>query len=187
MTPKKSLLYTRTGDRGTTALIGGSRAPKNSVRVCAYGDVDELNSWIGMVEAQCTASGLSLPDGGVLSWASHRLFDIGAYLADPSAPASPVDDADISRLERGIDTLDSLTAPMRSFVLPGGSLPAASAHVARTVCRRAERSILTLADSGAEVAPTLISFVNRLSDYLFALARWTNQALSVPDTPWLPK
>ncbi len=191
---EKSMLYTRTGDRGTTALVGGSRAPKNSPRVSSYGDIDELNSHIGLLQAQVSR----LPDAGVearqLLDIQHILFEIGSYLATPDRPVSepplacPGTDAEaIASIEHAIDLLDSQVPPQRTFILPGGSIAAAEAHVARTVCRRAERSILTLADTGARIDPNVLIYINRLSDYLFILARRLNALTSTPDIPWTPK
>ncbi|MCM1355448.1 MAG: cob(I)yrinic acid a,c-diamide adenosyltransferase [Staphylococcus sp.] len=187
---KKSLLYTRTGDKGTTALVGGQRIAKNSTRVSAYGTLDELNANIGLVQAHCS----ELDDfiSATLLDINNTLFNLGAYLATPAAtPApgsplptvlAPLPDA-LSRLEHQIDTLDSMVPEQRSFILPGGSIGAAHAHVARTVCRRAERDILTLADA-EHVDPIVLTYINRLSDYLFILARYINHFTGTPDIPW---
>ena len=189
---KKSLLYTRTGDAGMTSLVGGKRVAKNSPRVNAYGTLDELNAHIGLVQAHCaqldnfvTATLLSI---------NNTLFNLGAYLATPPAPA-PADDNElpqslrvipdrIAELEQQIDTLDGSVPEQRTFILPGGSIGAAHAHVARTVCRRAEREILNLADTGEAVAPIVLTYINRLSDYLFILARYINHFTGTPDIPW---
>ncbi|MDE5905962.1 cob(I)yrinic acid a,c-diamide adenosyltransferase [Muribaculaceae bacterium Isolate-039 (Harlan)] len=189
---KKSLLYTRTGDAGMTSLVGGKRVAKNSPRVNAYGTLDELNAHIGLVQAHCaqldnfvTATLLSI---------NNTLFNLGAYLATPPAPA-PADDSElpqslrvipdrIAELEQQIDTLDGSVPEQRTFILPGGSIGAAHAHVARTVCRRAEREILNLADTGEAVAPIVLTYINRLSDYLFILARYINHFTGTPDIPW---
>lgn len=183
---KKSPLYTRTGDRGTTALVGGQRVAKNSPRVCAYGTVDELNSHIGLVHAHCGFLDDFVP--AMLVKISSTLFDLGSHLAtdvDPSANVpSPLADDAIADLEHAIDTLDSMTPPLKLFVLPGGTVAACHAHVARTVCRRAEREILTLTSTGAFVHPDAITYVNRLSDYLFALARYINHATGTPELTW---
>ncbi|MDE5989527.1 MAG: cob(I)yrinic acid a,c-diamide adenosyltransferase [Duncaniella sp.] len=187
---KKSLLYTRTGDAGTTSLIGGQRVAKNSPRVNAYGTLDELNAHIGLVQARCaeldnfvTATLLSI---------NNTLFNLGAYLATPPAeesgdslPKSLAALPDrIAELEKQIDTLDAAVPEQRTFILPGGSIGAAHAHVARTVCRRAEREILNLADTGEPVAPIVLTYINRLSDYLFILARYINHFTGTPDIPW---
>ncbi len=189
---KKSLLYTRTGDAGMTSLVGGKRVAKNSPRVNAYGTLDELNAHIGLVQAHCaqldnfvTATLLSI---------NNTLFNLGAYLATPPAPA-PADGSElpqslrvipdrIAELEQQIDTLDGSVPEQRTFILPGGSIGAAHAHVARTVCRRAEREILNLADTGETVAPIVLTYINRLSDYLFILARYINHFTGTSDIPW---
>lgn len=195
---KKSPLYTRTGDAGTTSLVGGQRIAKNSPRVSAYGALDELNAMIGLVQAHTT----DLDDfiNSTLLTINRTLFSIGAYLATPSATLSP-DPSDqtistqsappisptlLTELEHQIDLLDSSIPPLKLFVLPGGSVGAAHAHVARTVCRRAEREILTLADTGAYVHPIVLTYINRLSDYLFALARYINNFTGTPELTWKP-
>lgn len=204
---KKSPLYTRTGDTGMTSLIGGQRVAKNSPRVSAYGTLDELNAMVGLVQAHCT----ELDDFVTASLLSvnNTLFNIGAYLATPSqqsaaqqessadgtsTPESQANDPAekitatltpvLADLEHQIDLLDSMTPPLRLFVLPGGSIGAAHAHVARTVCRRAEREILTLADTGAYVAPIVLTYINRLSDYLFILARYINHFTGTAELTW---
>ena len=186
---KKSLLYTRTGDAGTTSLIGGQRIAKNSPRVSAYGTLDELNAMIGLVQAHCT----QLDDfvTSTLLTINNTLFNIGAYLATPTAsetstPTPPITPATLSDLEHQIDLLDSMVPQLRQFVLPGGSVGAAHAHVARTVCRRAERDILTLTDTGAYVHPIVLTYINRLSDYLFILARYINHFTGTPELTWRP-
>ena len=204
---KKSPLYTRTGDTGMTSLIGGQRVAKNSPRVSAYGTLDELNAMVGLVQAHCT----ELDDFVTASLLSvnNTLFNIGAYLATPSqqsaaqqessadgtsaSEAQANDPAEkitatltpvLADLEHQIDLLDSMTPPLHLFVLPGGSIGAAHAHVARTVCRRAEREILTLADTGAYVAPIVLTYINRLSDYLFILARYINHFTGTAELTW---
>lgn len=183
----KSSLYTRTGDDGTTALVDGSRELKTAPRIEAYGTVDELNSWIGLVASQ---PGLPDDDRELLPWIQMRLFDIGSYLACPE-PAegqvpllSPgVDTSSVERLEQAIDRLDSSTPRLKRFVLPGGSQASAMAQVARTVARRAERRILTL-HSASPVDAAARRFVNRLSDYLFILGRHLNHLSSTPELFW---
>lgn len=189
---KKSLLYTRTGDAGMTSLVGGKRVAKNSPRVNAYGTLDELNAHIGLVQAHCaqldnfvTATLLNI---------NNTLFNLGAYLATPPASGNADDNElpqslrvipdRIAELEQQIDTLDGSVPEQRTFILPGGSIGAAHAHVARTVCRRAEREILNLADTGEAVAPIVLTYINRLSDYLFILARYINHFTGTPDIPW---
>lgn len=185
---KKSMLYTRTGDRGTTALVGGSRVAKNSPRVNAYGCVDELNAHLGVVRAMAVNNPQATTDASVLTQAMCTMFSIGAYLATPedSAYLNPdgITDADIEALERAIDRLDSEVPAQRSFILPGGTLEAARTHLARTVCRRAEREVLTFADTGATVDERVMRYLNRLSDYLYILARAFNHWQGVADVPW---
>lgn len=183
----KSRLYTRTGDNGMTSLTDGSRAPKDSARLEAYGTVDELNSFIGVLIA---TPGIDNLTKELLTGVQSRLFDIGGYLATDSS-ANPVLASRLlpalsgatARLESETDRLDAAVPPMHCFVLPQGSAAAAQAHVCRAVCRRAERRILTLASS-ASVAPGILRYVNRLSDYLFALARYCNHTAGIPDIPW---
>ena len=180
---KKSKLYTRTGDTGQTSLIGGARADKDSARLEAYGTLDELNAHIGLLHSLATDPRVS----AALLWLQHRLFDIGAYLACPpdSTYQIPVGvtPADITRLETDIDTLDATLPPLNNFVLPSGTPDAAHAHIARTIARRAERRIITLART-ATIHPDLLRFINRLSDYLFALARFNNISAHVNEIFW---
>ncbi len=179
---KKSLLYTRTGDDGTTALANGLRTHKTSARLEAYGTVDELNSWLGVI-----ASRASVPpqEAECLHRLMNTLFNLGAYLATPGAAAADfgITEDSVTELERAIDNMDSLLEPMHCFILPTGATTGAFAQVARAVCRRAERRILALAQS-EEVDRHAIKLINRLSDYLFALARLLNQQKGVADTAW---
>lgn len=180
---KKSLLYTRTGDAGQTSLVGGARIAKNSARCCAYGTVDELGAHLGLVQAHAAA----IPGAGVearrLLGIERILFSLGAYLADPrAAECRGLTDDDIRTLEDAIDLLDAGTPTLDSFVLSGGSIATAHAHVARTVCRRAERKMLDLGcEADTTLDPRTLRYVNRLSDYLFALARYLNHLQGVED------
>lgn len=181
---KKSIVYTRTGDGGTTSLVGGRRVAKDSVRIEAYGTVDELNSHIGVVMADAGSSDVL----STLIFVQNRLFDIGGYLACDSSDGGfilppGVTDADIYRIEEAIDVIDSQLPALDRFVLPSGSGASARTHVARTVCRRAERRIVTLALQ-AEVDPLVIKFINRLSDYLFVLARFSNVSKNIDEIFW---
>ena len=180
---KKSIVYTRTGDAGTTSLVGGERAPKNSLRLEAYGTIDELNSHIGLVASHTKQDDVV----EMLIWIQHRLFNIGGYLAcnpDGEFILPPgADDEAVARLEGMIDELDSRLPRIKCFVLPGGSAEAAEAHIARTVCRRAERLIVSLSQQSA-VDATVMRFVNRLSDFLFVLARFCNVANGVDEIFW---
>ncbi len=186
---KKSFLYTRTGDSGSTSLVGGSRTPKNAPRVQAYGDLDELNAHIGLLRSCMQGIESAGPDSELLLAVGSRLFDIGAHLATPLTPDDDlpgvVTDADLRRIEERIDTIDAELPPQRTFILPGGTVAASEAHVARTVCRRAERSILDFIEQARErVDPGVLRYINRLSDYLFILGRRLNHLAGIPDIPW---
>jgi cob(I)alamin adenosyltransferase len=176
-------LYTRTGDDGTTGLFGGGRIAKTSARVEAYGTVDETNSFLGAARA----TGLAREVDAILAPIQEDLFTLGAELAcvpgkEGKLGMTPLGTADITRLEGAIDAADGACAPLKSFVLPGGSPQAAALHVARAVCRRAERAVLAIDDG--PVRGDLVIYLNRLSDLLFALARWSNVLSGVPDVPW---
>ncbi len=175
-------IYTRTGDRGETGLIGGRRVRKDDRRVEAYGAVDELNAHLGFVRAHSAIVEID----AVLDHIQHRLFDLGAELATPSEPTSgpsAISDADIASLEHAIDTHQSELAPLREFILPGGALLASALHMARTVCRRAERRLVTLARE-EPVRGELLRYLNRLSDLLFVLARVANRRAGRADVTW---
>lgn len=170
---KINKIYTRTGDDGTTGLVGGARVPKHSTKVHAYGDVDELNSWIGLVRTILVAQG---PEDAVehLTTIQNVLFDIGAVLASPPEVTWPskriITDDDIALIEGWIDSLTAQVPELRSFVLPGGTIANSYLHITRAVCRRAERAVLALHDE-EPVPAGILQYLNRLSDYLFALAR----------------
>lgn len=171
---KKSLVYTKTGDKGTTSLVGGSRVPKTHIRLEAYGTVDELNSHLGVLDTYLQAE----EDRNFVLDIQHKLFSIGSHLATDQEKtelkaASIVTSEDVSRIEQEIDKLDELLPELRAFIIPGGSRGAAVCHVCRTVCRRAERRILHLSAS-CTISPEVLAFVNRLSDYLFVLSRKMN-------------
>lgn len=171
---KKSLVYTKTGDCGTTGLVGGTRVPKTHIRLEAYGTVDELNSNLGYLVANLTEK----HDIDFLLDVQYKLFSIGSHLATDQEQrelheVSIIDSADVERIEREIDAADEILPPLNSFVLPGGSCCAAICHICRTVCRRAERRILSLSET-CTIAPELLAYVNRLSDYLFVLSRKIN-------------
>ena len=170
---KKSIVYTATGDKGTTSLVGGKRVSKDDVRLEAYGTVDELNAHIGLLD---NLHNVPSDIKSFLRVIQNKLFNIGAYLATETAPgtkAMGLDDDDIANIEHQIDLLDAELPPLRNFVLPGGAAGAAVCHICRTVCRRAERRILTLSESST-ISPELLAYVNRLSDYLFILSRKIN-------------
>ena len=179
-------LYTRTGDAGTTRLADGSEVPKDHPRVAAYGGVDELNSCLGMA----LAAGLAPRLAEWLPRIQNELFDLGADLATPREaevefPVPRLDADCVVALERAIDELNEVTGPLENFVLPGGSAGAAALHVARTACRRAERDVAALARE-ADLGKAILPYLNRLSDLLFAMARYENEQRGVPEPQWRP-
>lgn len=185
---KLNKIYTRTGDDGTTGLVDGSRLSKDDVRVRAYGDVDETNSVIGLVRLHLENRRLD----DMLSRIQNDLFDLGADLATPLPIKGDADSeyalrmvqAQATRLEEELDTLNADLEPLTSFVLPGGSPPAAYLHQARTVCRRAERVCVALSDV-QPINPAALTYLNRLSDFLFVAARWCNDQ-GQTDVKWFP-
>lgn len=171
-------IYTRTGDAGYTSLFGGKRVSKKHARIEAYGTIDELNSFIGVVRTVWTDAPIDVQ----LDAIQRDLFDIGAQLASPGKGRfTGVSPARIEALEQGIDDMERHLPPLTNFILPGGSLPAAQLHVARTVCRRAERVVVTLGDKAPKIT---IAYLNRLSDYLFVAARFANAEYGVDDVVW---
>jgi cob(I)alamin adenosyltransferase len=175
-------LYTRTGDSGQTSLFDGTRVKKDDPRVDAYGEVDELNAWLGFVRACELDADLEAE----LVLIQRDLFALGAQLADPAdkianrVTKAALGDEDVTRLEQLIDRLETEVPPLRRFILAGGTQAGAALHVARTICRRAERRIVSLEHGD----PVLIRYVNRLSDLLFALARAVNHREGAPETEW---
>lgn len=166
-------IYTRTGDSGETSLFGGNRVPKSDLRIEAYGTVDELNSFIGVARASWQSSPLDAD----LARIQSDLFDLGARLAAPGSDRFPgVAPSRIADLEGAIDRMEADLPPLKNFILPGGSVAAAHLHVARTVCRRAERLLVELGED--------VAYLNRLADYLFVAARASNRAQGVDDVPW---
>ena len=181
---KKSLIYTRSGDKGKTSLVGGTRVSKTHVRLEAYGTVDELNSHLGLLYTYLTEE----EDRKIILWVQHKLFSVGSYLATDQKNTtlhveSQIADADICRLEKAIDEADAQLPPLKAFVIPGGSRGASVCQVCRTVCRRAERRILAMAEEH-EVTENVSAFVNRLSDYLFVLARKMNLLAENDEIYW---
>jgi cob(I)alamin adenosyltransferase len=173
-------IYTRTGDQGETSLFGGTRVPKNDARIEAYGTVDELNSFLGVARASSIPSEIDR----VLQQVQTDLFEIGAHLASPGTSRFPgVDSQRIVELESAIDAMEHELAPLTTFILPAGALAAGQLHVARTVCRRAERCVVALQDDSTATQST-IAYLNRLSDYLFVAARFANLRAGVSDVPW---
>jgi cob(I)alamin adenosyltransferase len=179
-------IYTKTGDDGETGLFGGPRVSKDHVRIAAYGDVDELNALLGWVRTIELPPGCDVLIGSI----QHDLFAIGAELATPRPAQHGTTfhgQSRIEALEQTIDEAESSLAPLKQFILPGGAPAAAALHVARTVCRRAERSVVTLAASaGTTISPEVLIYLNRLSDLLFVLARSANSHAGVADVPWQP-
>lgn len=173
-----SKIYTRTGDDGSTGLGDGSRVAKDSLRVAAYGTVDELNSTIGMVLA---CDGVPDDIAEALTQVQHELFDLGGELCIPGM--AMIDDADITRLEQVLDRFNDPLPPLKDFILPGGGMAASCCHLARTVCRRAEREVVALARAEA-VRPQASRYLNRLSDLLFVLCRVLARASGHGEVLW---
>jgi cob(I)alamin adenosyltransferase len=175
-------IYTRTGDDGTTALANGERRKKYDLRVAAYGTIDETNAAIGIARLH---TGSEVRIDPMLLRIQNDLFDLGADLCLPGQDRLRVADAQVKRLEDDIDLLNKDLKPLQSFILPGGTPAAAHLHLARTICRRAERVIVELADSGDTVSPPVIKYVNRLSDFLFVASRALN-GNGAGDVLWVP-
>lgn len=183
-----SKIYTKTGDRGVTSLIGGTKVSKAHIRIETYGTVDELNSWIGLVNDQFSHK----HSNKILKEIQDRLFTIGSSLAcDPDKETKmkipDLQEADIELLEHEMDRMNEKMPPMKSFILPGGHVAVSTSHVARCVCRRCERLCVTLKDNNLFVEPLVIKYLNRLSDYLFVLARFIGYRLKVNEIPWKPR
>ena len=174
-----SKIYTRTGDNGTTGLADGSRIDKDDPRVEAYGTVDELNSLIGLILTS------ELPDdvSEMLISIQHTLFNLGASMSYPGSPDTS--EAQITELEQWLDKLNADLPPLKEFILPGGALAASHCHVARTVCRRAERRVITL-NKTTPIPENSVKFLNRLSDLLFVMARYINATNQHPEPLWQP-
>lgn len=181
-------IYTKTGDKGSTSLIGGVRVPKNHIRIESYGTVDELNSYLGMVRDMAN-------DVLINEWiheVQDRLFTIGSVLAtnpdkEVKMKLPDVHEADVIFLEQKIDEMNESLPEMRSFILPGGNLAASTAHVARCVCRRAERICVAMQQENEVVPELIIQYLNRLSDFLFVLARFITHNNGAEDMPWRPR
>lgn len=190
-------VYTRTGDSGETGLFGGNRVSKTHARVKAYGTIDELCSLLGLAIADCSVT-------EVKDWTTQvqrYLFTIGSWLASPQAcenlakgkdafggeraARTHLDEAVVTSMEQQIDAWEAKLTPMKSFILPGGSRTGAAFHYARTVCRRAERDVIAAIDSGEEIPPMVLIFLNRLSDALFVCARFINWQEGATESPWL--
>jgi cob(I)alamin adenosyltransferase len=183
-----SKIYTKTGDLGKTSLIGGTKVLKSHIRIDTYGTVDELNSWIGVVGDYATENHSKL----ILKEIQDRLFTIGSSLAcdpdkEPLMKIPDLKEGDVTLLENEIDLMNEVLPPMKFFVLPGGHLSVSQTHIARCVCRRAERCCVNMQQQEIFVEPLVIKYLNRLSDYLFVLSRYFSHQLAVPEIPWKPR
>lgn len=181
-------IYTKTGDKGTTSLIGGTKVSKSNIRIETYGTVDELNSWIGFAGDNIKQK----KSKKLLKEIQDRLFTIGSSLAcDPEKETKlkipDLHETDIELLEKEIDRMNEKLPPMKSFILPVGHTAVSSLHIARCVCRRSERLCVTLQEQNLFVEPLIIKYLNRLSDYLFVLSRFTGNKLNVKEIPWKPR
>lgn len=182
-------IYTKTGDKGSTSLIGGTKVSKAHARIEAYGNVDELNAHIGLVGDLLAAEPLAPP---LLHEIQDRLFTVGSSLAcDPEKESKlripDLHASDVRLLEQAMDEMTAVLPPFKGFVLPGGQPAISSLHVARCVCRRAERSVVLLMESGEFVEPLVLEYLNRLSDYLFVLASFTAHQWGIPEIIWKPR
>ena len=222
-------IYTKTGDKGTTSLIGGTKVPKSHLRIESYGTIDELNSFIGLLRDQLALTEVGIPEddrpadsaqpqirpaaeaaqpqigpaaaappssfGSIRKYLleiQDRLFTIGSSLAcdpdkEPKLKIPDLKEEDIIALEKSIDKMDNILPPMKSFVLPGGHMAVSTTHIARCVCRRAERCCVRMQEEGLFVEPLVIRYLNRLSDYFFELARYTAHLLQAEELPWKPR
>jgi len=181
-------IYTKTGDLGKTSLIGGTKVPKSNIRIEAYGTVDELNSYIGLTSDHLTHEHSKI----ILKEIQDRLFTIGSSLAchpekEPLMKIPDLNEPDIELLEKEIDKMNEELTVMKSFILPGGHVAISTAHVTRCICRRAERICVNMQENNLFVDPLVIKYLNRLSDYLFVLARYIGHLLGVEDIPWKPR
>ena len=186
-------IYTKTGDSGTTSLFGGTRVPKHHIRIESYGTIDELNSWIGLLRDLATEENTR----ALLKHIQDRLFIVGAHLATEPEKSKlksgkdrlnieMVQEADVEQLERAMDQMNEELPPMTHFILPGGHTTVSYCHIARTVCRRAERMVTYLHEN-EPVDPLILRFINRLSDYLFVLARKLSSDLQAEEVKWIPE
>jgi cob(I)alamin adenosyltransferase len=181
-------IYTKTGDLGNTSLIGGTKVSKASLRIETYGTVDELNSYIGLVSDYCTDENSKI----VLKEIQDRLFTIGSSLAcdgdkEPLMKMPDLLESDVVFLEHQIDAMNEVLEPMKFFILPGGNVAVSHAHVCRCICRRAERLCVNLQQHDMFIDPLVIKYINRLSDYLFVLARFIGHLQNVPEVKWVPR
>ena len=200
-------IYTKTGDKGSTALIGGTKVPKSHLRIESYGVVDELNSFIGLLGDHLAPGAPDPAPGSAISAPAppefiairtcllevqDRLFTIGSSLAcdpekEPKLKIPDLKEADVLALETTIDKMESALPPMKSFLLPGGHVAVSTAHIVRCVCRRAERACVRLQEAQLFVDPLVLRYLNRLSDYFFVLARYLGHLLHAAEIPWKPR
>jgi cob(I)alamin adenosyltransferase len=182
-------IYTKRGDAGETSLVGGQRVPKDTPRIEAYGTVDELNAFMGLATVSCGEDSRLAPLAAILRRVQHELFNLGSILATQPADVHPhqarVTSVETAQLEREINVMNADLPPLRSFVLPGGTRLNAELHATRTICRRAERLLVSLAREES-IPPETITYLNRLSDAMFVWSRWVNHALGVPEVLWEP-
>jgi len=182
-------IYTKRGDAGETSLAGGQRVSKDALRIEAFGTVDELNAFVGLAAVSCGEDSRLAALAIILRRVQHELFNLGSILATQPADVHPhqprITSAETAQLEREIDLLNAELEPLRSFVLPGGTRLNAELHVTRTICRRAERLLVTLSREEL-LPPEIIPYLNRLSDAMFVWSRWVNHALSIPEILWQP-
>ena len=202
-------IYTKTGDKGTTSLIGGTKVSKSNLRIEAYGTVDELNSFIGLLDDQLHAASNANSAASILNRTADpgplfseaqstlreiqdRLFTVGSSLAcdpekEPKLKIPDLSENDLQLLEATIDAMEAELPPMKSFLLPGGHPAVSTAHIVRCVCRRAERCCVRMQDEQLFLEPLVLRYLNRLSDYFFVLARFIGHQLGVPEIPWKPR
>lgn len=181
-------IYTKTGDKGKTSLIGGTKILKSDLRIEAYGTIDELNSWIGFVNDSVS----DFSANHILKEIQDRLFTIGSSLAcdpkkEPKLMIPDLYEEDILVLEKEIDSMNETLPVMKHFILPGGHSAVSITHITRSICRRAERCVVNLQDQQRHVEPLIIKYLNRLSDYLFVLARYIGHLHNVPEVVWNPR
>ncbi len=189
-------IYTKTGDKGTTGLFGGKRVSKSYKQIEAYGTIDELNSFIGLLKDYIDELNIKEKDNisELITYIQDRLFSIGAHLATDISKSEklkemlpPLFDDDITQLEKAIDKMEEEIEPMKYFVIPGGNKIVSYCHVARCVCRRAERTVVGFYDVETNIESHILPYLNRLSDYLFVLARYLSKKLNAKETSWMPK
>lgn len=181
-------IYTKVGDGGKTSLIGGTKVAKNHIRIESYGTVDELNSYLGLCADQLPFEDVQ----ATIKEIQDRLFTIGSSLAcdpdkEPLMKMPDLLESDIQFLEQEIDRMNEVLPPMKFFIIPGGHVAVSSLHVARCVCRRAERACVALQQNDLFIDPLVIRYLNRLSDYIFVLGRYAGKLLDVPEHPWRPR